>query len=301
MSVIRHDQGTLDLDSALLIEVVDEESNFSAAAQVRRDVNKAILAQLMKASRYEVHKMGLFDPVMALKQKIHAWESRAPSDVILDVSALPKRIFFPVLRWMLSSAVVKNLVVTYMKPERYTNEALAYNAREWAQIPTFVSNNLPPEPTIDGLVVGVGFLPFGLPELLKHHYHDLNAKINLILPFPSHPAAVQRAWEFIRQIDAETRLESEQIQRVSADDLSGCFSRLDRVTQGGARRTIYAPYGPKPHSIAMCLQAIKTDGEVYYTQPSYYHPEYTTGVQLEQSRPAGLGYVLKWNGQNLYS
>lgn len=303
LSVLRHNQDTLDIDSALLFEIVDEASEFSDRAKLRRDANRTRLGGLVSSSMCDVHQMGLFDPIVSLKQKIGSRESQSPSNVILDVSALPKRVFFPTIRWLLANPAIDNLLLTYMKPERYTTEALAYNAREWAQLPTFVSSNLPPDPPVARLVVGVGFLPFGLPELLKHHYHDLRAKISLVLPFPSHPAAVHRAWEFIRQIDAETRLDSaEQIQRVSADDLVGCFDRLNRITQNGLQKTVFAPYGPKPHSVAMCLHAISTASEVYYTQPAYYHPDYTTGIQLDEvSKPAGLAYLVKWEGQNLYS
>lgn len=302
LSVLRHGQDTINVESAYLLEIVDEESDFSEPARIGREANRARLEMLIGDFRKEVSKMGLLDPVISLKQKMNQWAMRAPKNVVLDVSALPKRVFFPLIRWLLENSAIENLVITYMKPDRYTNEALAYNAREWAQLPTFVANNVPPDPPIEKLVVGVGFLPFGLPDLLKHHYHELSAKITLILPFPSHPTAVQRAWEFVRHIDAETRLETtEQIQRVDANDLAGCFDRLNRATRGGARKTVYAPYGPKPHSVAMCLHAISTGSEVFYTQPAYYHPEYTTGIRLENSKPAGHAYLIKWNGHNLYS
>ena len=37
----------------------------------------------------------------------------------------------------------------------------------------------------------------------------------------------------------------------------------------------------------MCLHAVETGSEAFFTHPAYYHPEYSTGIKMNGIVPAG--------------
>ncbi|WP_353163509.1 hypothetical protein [Salinisphaera shabanensis] len=154
-----------------------------------------------------------------------------------------------------------------------------------------------PSPT--QVIVGVGFVPYGLPELLKHDYKESN--VALIFPFPPGPPQVQRNWEFVHEIEKIVPLKDERaIKRINALDVPGCFDCIERLTNHGESLAVLAPYGPKPHALAMCLAAIKHGYDVYYTQPRYYNSQYSTGVAENCGVDANYAYAIKLRGEKYY-
>ncbi len=204
------------------------------------------------------------------------------------------------IKLLVESGIINNLVATYTIPEKYFDGNLAEEPMPWAHLPMFqrvVENFAHEKPR--NAIIGVGFLPFGLAELLKGDYQ--NVRINLIFPFPPGPPNYQRTWEFVRNIEAHYPLSRDnQIIRVDALDTSACYQNLCTITDNGNDVSIFAPYGPKPHSLAMCLFAINYNCDVYYTQPRVYHPDYCTGIKEIDDIPATYAYCLKLNGRNLY-
>jgi hypothetical protein len=303
LSTIRHQGVSFNLAHAAFLDIVDEPSKFSVASKLRRDGSRILFEAAVPVANREIHEFSLFDPFKRLKSLVDTWTNNPlAKNVILDVSAMPEKFFFPIVRWLLESPAVKNIVVTYMLPEQYTQEDLAYDARDAGQLNTFTYSGPQPEPTIQNVIVGVGFLPFSLPEWLKKTYKDTNTvKVSLILPFPSAPSNIRKGWEFVRRIEATVKLaDDRQIPRVDANDLSACFDRIQTITNFGLTPTVFAPFGPKAHSVAMCLQAIKMKAEVYYTQPTFYHPEYSTGIKMDGAVPFGYAYAIRLNGRDLY-
>lgn len=302
LSMLRHSEHSFALCHAAFLEIVDELSEFHDESEARREKNKFLWQNAVAGYSNECHKYGLLDPLRRLQKLVDEWVSgEFKKNVILDVSCLPERFFFPILRWLLASPDVENLVVTCMWPERYTEQDLAYNAQDWAYIPTFGTPSEASAKTVKRVVVGAGFLPFSLPDWLKKDYNDRSIEVSVLFPFPAPPTNVRRAWEFVRQIELDVNLRDErQLARVGVNDLAGCFDRIDNFTRGGSVCTVFAPYGPKAHSVAMCLQAIKMGAEVFYTQPTFYHPEYTTGIKLDEGVPDGFAYAVRINGKSLY-
>lgn len=302
LSIFKHCGSLLSLNACACLEIVDCVSKFTEECSRRRDATRAMWEHLVPPSKRELHAFGLTDPIKPVQKLAEGWMGRPQAkNVILDVSAMPERYFFPLLRWLLDSQAIDNLIVTYMLPEKYTSNELAYDAGDWAQLPTFIGND-DDNDGIDRVIVGVGFVPFSLPEWLKKTYLDRNrAEVFLLFPFPSAPANIRRAWEFVRQIEVSLPLKDEdRIVRVAANDLSGCYDRIQLLTKKGARRAVFAPYGPKPHSVAMCLHALRTESEVFYTQPTHHDPEYSTGILMQDGLPAGFAYAIRLNGRNLY-
>lgn len=303
LSIFKHCGSSLSLGACACLEIVDEDSGFSGECKRRRDATRAMWEYLVPSDKRELHTFGLMNPVKPVQTLAKGWMAGPHAkNVILDVSAMPERFFFPLLRWLLESQAIDNLIVTYMLPEKYTSNELAYDAGEWAQLPTFVGGDDDDENHIERVITGVGFVPFSLPDWLKKTYLDrTQAEVFLMFPFPSAPANVRRAWEFVRQIEVSLPLKDEsRIVRVAANDLSGCYDRIQLLTKNGTRRAVFAPYGPKPHSVAMCLHALKTNSEVFYTQPTHHHPEYSTGILMQDGLPAGFAYAIRLKGRNLY-
>lgn len=302
LAMLGHRNQSFNLAHAAFLEISEQQSEFQAQSEDRRERNRKKWHAEMHGYSCELLSYDLLEPLMRLQRQVTEWTSgQFKKSVIIDVSCLPERYFFPMIRWLLSSDQVKNLIVTCMSPEKYTEEELAYNPQEWAHIPTFGPTSLGNVKPLKSVVVGAGFLPFGLPEWLKKDHTKSDIQVSILFPFPAPPANIKRSWEFVRQVEVGLRLRDEaQLARVNVNDTSGCFDRIDRMTRRGTIGAVFAPFGPKAHSIAMCLQAIKMNAEVLYTQPTYYHPEYTTGIKIEDGLPAGFAYAIRVNGHKFY-
>ncbi len=225
-----------------------------------------------------------------IKDLSHLWKE-GNEDVILDVSSLPKRFFFPLLKELVLSRTVSNIIVTYTTPEQYTEEKLSENYADWAHLPSFAGKY--DRQPFDIMIVNVGYSPMGLQSEVDQGNPGL--PIKLIFPFPAPLRSVQRAWEFVRRLQKIRGLEGFDIYLTEARDVSDAFDRLLSLTDNGSLKSILAPFGPKPISVAMCLFAVLTDSVVSYSQPTVYHPDYSAGINQI------YGYWLRLNGADLYN
>ncbi len=98
-------------------------------------------------------------------------------NVILDVSSLPKRVFFPVVKRLLQSRDVRNLVAVYTIPDKYSEEELVEDSQLWTYLPTFS----PPddEPKDKLLIVGLGYEPLSIEHATE------GKDLSLDISFPS--------------------------------------------------------------------------------------------------------------------
>lgn len=280
------------------IEVVDPPSEYSVAAEAKRTANSAALSTLM-GSTVQRAPIDLF----AREEVIANWIERSvvcSPRVVLDISCLPKRFFFAALKMALMSEHVKDLIVLYTPAGDYpAADHMAQQPRDWRSLPFFGSESFP-DPKFDVAIVGVGFLPFGLPDLLKSGLDG--AKPHLLFPFPASPSTVRKTWDFVRQINSTLALSEEnQIIRVNGMDASDTFDHICWLTQQGELNALFAPYGPKPMSLAMAIYAAATGSPVFYTQPRTYHPDYSTGWRISPTgAPEVTAYCVKLDGRTLY-
>ena len=285
------------LKDVFFIEVIDPlESEYSSEAKSKRDKQRSEEKKLFRDA--QIVEMGLHDPVVQIKKQVDIYLESSGENLIVDISSFPKKYFFPILKFVLKSPKIKNLLVTYTIPEHYYKGRLAENPMDWDYLPTYqcIANS---EKQVVHAIVGVGFLPFTLPELLKQDYS--NAEVHLVFPFPPGPPNYQRTWDFVRQIEATCHLKDDcHIIRVDMLDMPGCYKHICNLTDEGKERTIFAPYGPKPHSLAMCLFAITHDSDVYYTQPRYYHPGHSSRMKYLDNSPETYAYCIKLNGSSFY-
>lgn len=290
----------LNLSGGGFVEIHDEASTFLDETTRRIEYNRLIIGSVAPAA-FEIFEIGLLDPLMPLRNKILSWISKSGGNVVLDVSAFPERFFFPIIRWLVESAAVRSLVFTYMLPQTYTKEDLGYDARDWAHLPTFISDDAPDGEGLQRVIVSVGFVPYSLPEWLKKTYENSRYTIHLMLPFPAAPSRLGRTWEFVRLIENGLPVSDDRrIIRVSPMDLNGVYHRIDAITQNGSHPAVFAPYGPKTHCVAMCLHAVKHSSAAFVTQPTYYHPQYSTGIAMHNGVPSGHAYAIRLNDKDYY-
>ena len=244
---------------------------------------------------------------------------QSPSDVILDVSTMPKRYFFPLLTRLCESNHVRNLIVTNTAPLRY-GDVLAGDADNWMLLPLYEGDPINESPDVT-LIVGVGYHPLNIQEILEEN-KSRRVEIKLLFPFPSiHPGFIHN-WKFVEHINkhrprsaGSNDASDIDIIRVPVGDVSLTFDRLLQQTQDGYMSSlILAPYGPKPMSLAMCLLGVArrakginpdTDApnlptKIGYTQPSWYHPDYSSGFRTTDGMPDVTAFCVRLNGRDLY-
>lgn len=277
-------------------EIVDIDSEYSSAAMIKRqkNLNKLLSNGVLKRDITEIC-------LLASEDTIATWIEEFlnnTSKVIIDISSFPKRFFFPAIRLLIKQSKIEDLLVTYTLPESYHSGNLAEQPSDWRALPLFGPEEYP-DPKYEIAAIGVGFLPFGLPDLLKSEYNS--AKPHLFFPFPASPSSNSKTWEFVRQIESSIQLEtSDQLIRVNGLDPSDTFDHICYLTENNRKKVLLAPYGPKPMSLGMALYATLTESPVYYTQPKIYHPDYSTGISTKNGRPEIYVYCLKLGGRNLY-
>lgn len=243
--------------------------------------------QKLKESIEELKKAGvkdgqiievlLHDSINKFIDPLSEFLESSNGNIILDISSQPKRFFFPILKIIMKYSQLNNFIVCYTKPEKYAGGELSWDPADWSHIPMFMAKEYRNVET-DLAIIGVGFVPLGLPDLLIGQYK--NAEVKLLFPHPPGPPNYQRNWDFVRRIvSSYPRLSINDMQRVHALDMSDAFDKLCQITNNGIYKSILAPYGPKPVSLAMALFAIEEGVPVYYTQPSYYAPDYSSGIK----------------------
>lgn len=219
----------------------------------------------------------------------------AGASLILDISSLPKRFFFPILRTLVASARVRNLLATYTSPASYADDAPLYEDIEpWKAMTGFGGSRNNPELWI----VSVGFLV----ESLKQYVGDNSReKMKLLIPFPAPLSALRRTWQSIASLEQGLSDDRFEKYRVDTLDMSAAFDRIRSLAGHQPKTLAFAPFGPKPTSAAMCLYAIQQDSSIHYPQPTIYHPNYSMGIRRDDPATAVSAYWIKHEGESLYA
>jgi hypothetical protein len=285
------------IDTASLVEIIDVESEYSELALKKREKNKDTFESL-GFGEGSIKKVNLLEAEEEIFNWIEDCIGKNPK-VVLDISSLPKRFFFPAVKILLRSLYVEDLIVVYSIPIRYYSGNLAERPSDWRALPLFGSQQYP-DPKYNLAIVGAGFLPFGLPDLLKYGF--MEAKPHLFFPFPASPSTYTKTWEFVRKIESSLSLNgNDQLAHVNALDPSDTFDHINWLTKRGELTALFAPYGPKPMSLGMAIYATITSSPVFYTQPRVYHPDYSIGIKIDaDGHPLVYGYCLKLNSRNVY-
>ncbi|MDT3776694.1 hypothetical protein PJI16_03860 [Nitrospira sp. MA-1] len=214
-----------------------------------------------------------------------------PITLWIDISCMPKRFFFLLIKLALRHPTIDNLLATYTQPRpgHYTVDRLAEDPGPVKELPGFGVMGEEPKT----LVVAVGFESLGLSQLIDE-FKDKDYRIIVLLPFPPGQPYSRRIWETVHDVGVE--VSEPLIKRVDAIDALGTQQLLLETLQDSnpTNPAGLAPYGPKPVSLGMCLYAIQTGSPVFYTQPRVYHPDYTIGIG------ESWGYYLKLRGGEVW-
>lgn len=280
-------------------EIIDQPSEYFDECKTKRELIKDKFLSTYGHDK-DIKKHYLLESSEIIVECVSDFIESSGDSVILDITSFPKRFFFPIVKILLDEKKFKNIIVTYTVPEKYHEGELAQDPDDWQHIPLFMPVEYP-EPETDLAIVGIGFLPFGLPDLLKDNYSNVDVK--LFFPFPPGPPNYQRTWEFVRKIEKPQGHESanQQILRINAVDVSDTYNHILSLTNNSNKNVIFAPYGPKPLSLAMCIYACKTGSPVFYTQPHYYHPDYSTGIKIIDGEKQTFAYCIRLNDIDYYS
>jgi hypothetical protein len=210
--------------------------------------------------------------------------------IVLDITALPKRYFCFFLRRLLTSHAVKNIIITYTEAgeEGYTTQHLAEDVMSPDTFPGFAGSLRNDQAD---LVVSVGFEVLGLRSLIVSLQREAQRDLRMILPFPAPIETVRRQWNTLRKImeNDPNNLRKSNVPIVATWDTELVYRTLTRWRSDEILLSL-APFGPKPHPLAMALFAIKYDASLWYTQPKVYHYDYTRGIG------ASWWYAVKWRG-----
>jgi len=245
----------------------------------------------------------LLADVDSIREMVDAFIAKAGPRIILDITAMPKWWFFPVIRFLMANDKIKTLIVTYGSATDYATD-LSAHPRPLGPLPTFGGTDYVRGP--QELIVGIGFVPLGLADL----YTDDIERVRYLFPFPPGPPYFLRNWGFLREL--QTRIvhrnsQSDDRWHVHMYDCPSVFDALTRFTGCGERTSVLAPFGPKTISLSMCLFALAVEAAggdpipVLYTQPQRYALDYTKGIKMVDGRPDIRAYCLRLNGKNLYT
>lgn len=291
------------LDRPHLVQILDgdkiHESEERKALQKRKSEIQARLG-----NRYSTGEAYLMDSLDRIEEVREA-ALGASENVIIDISSMPKRWFFPLVRSMVNADYTRNVVAVYTSGTGYAKE-LAFNPESARSIPGFPTTD--DRDSHEYAFVGVGYQAMSMLSL----FNDERAnRIQMLFPFPPGPPGMNRNWSFVENFERVIKQEGAargllEYVHVNALDVSQSFDALAGLTERGTRTSFLAPYGPKPMSLAMCLFASAADMHalpdvpVYYTQPKRYALNYTAGVATYDGRPNINAYALKLSGKALY-
>jgi len=291
--------GTKKIGKKLFFRITDKLSIYTEKAAEKTEAHR-VVGHAFGLRDAEIHDLNIMFPAGVAVATVNKFLSESKGNVILDISCLPKKLFFLCLKLILASKNVKNLIVTYSIPESYTQEPLALDTDPLSTLPLFGPTD-PREPDPQVIIIDVGYLPFDLKALRAQFSSRIPEKI--LFPFPPGPPSFQRNWRFLLDIfgEAETEVIPEPI-RVDARDVSYAFDVIDDITSGGTLRACLMPFGPKPHSLAMALHLIRpgNKNQAQYTQPKAYHHDYSIGIKRMAGIPEVYGYCIKLNNKSLY-
>jgi hypothetical protein len=240
----------------------------------------------------KTESFGILDPAT---DWLGCFDGIRTDSVIFDISSMPKRFFFPLLKRLLNTDAVRNLVVCYTTPATYDSGPLSGDPEDWDILPGFrTQDDETQKLAAKRLVVNVGFMPEGLLEHLGED--DPEAFVHFLVPFPAPARILQRTWASVaRLVGDPSHSINHCFWRTAPQDMPEAYDRLVSLSSAGQHPLSLAPFGPKPISAAMCIYAAQTGMPVYYSQPKTYAPGYSTGISKV------LGYWVKHGGTNLYA
>ena len=217
---------------------------------------------------------------------------RTPQDhksVILDVTSFPKRYFCFLLKRLLLDPGVHNLLLTYTQPG--SSGYFLGHLAEAPLHPDYLPGFSPSAETgaDDTLVISVGFETQTAKTLQPIYSERSHPK--LLMSFPPNGSWSRRQFRSVREmVTLPQHVNLANVKVVAAWDVSTAYNALKNWYSECNGGITFAPFGPKPHTMAMALLAMQLNVGMLYTQPQSYRPDYSVGSGHSWS------YLAKWAG-----
>nr|WP_306267019.1 hypothetical protein [Pararhizobium sp. IMCC3301] len=289
--------------SQLVFEIYDPLSISTDVIEQRTLENREFIGGFRFADQNFI-RQGLMEPFRNYEGALRDFLTAiGGQNLIVDITSLPKKVYFFLTKLLFHEFTQpRNIVFTYAEAERYSDQPLAANPDPWEALPGFRVS--PRDETDRSVVVGIGYEPLGLPDLVDSGKFD-EAQMTFLFPFPAQADRVVRNWRFIRGIFPNADSDRLSIKRVDGINVPEVYQTLSGIGEDGQHGLTLAPFGPKPVSLAMALYAARnsnapTQTGVYYTQPTYYNPNYSHGIKKIDGHSALNTYCIKLSGQLLY-
>ena len=295
----------VNISDLLMFRIADSRGSrfFAMSVELTGTHRDLLLREGVSPQVFREHQ--LLEPFGGIQSEIDGFlDGCVGQNLMFDISSMPKKLFFFVVkRAMQRRSQFDNIIAVYSEPESYSSEPLAENPQQWSTLPGFDGPRRLPERQMRRIVIAMGFEPLGLPDLVVQG-EFAGVGTHLLFPFPTPPDRIRKNWEFARDLfpNPTASLEFRHVDGLNVPDV---FDVLSTIGAGGQTQLTLAPYGPKPISLAMALYAGRHDAgqnatAVYYTQPTAYHPQYSTGVRMIGGQAGIHCYAIKRLGQFLY-
>lgn len=281
----------MKLNRATIFRIADPASRFTDEVERLTDKREKIIRQALPKA--QVIRAGLLAEISTWNDAINCAMPDSQS-VILDVTALPKRIFLFLLARLLARDTLKDLIVCYTRAGTYPEGPLCQDFNPIEAIPAYsrISSK-----KAEALVVGVGYVGFDIDELIKQVQPP---RLNFLFPFPPGSPAARRNWGLLRKL-IPSGLALPIIQRIHAMDMFAAYDWLCSLGNDVNGCIDMIALGPKPHSIAMGMayRRLGDNAQILYAQPRTYRPDYSVGIGRDvNGRPDIFAYCLRRDGIN---
>ncbi|WP_266160393.1 hypothetical protein [Dyella silvatica] len=281
----------MKMNRAAIFRVADPPNRFTEEIEGLTDDREKRISQALP--RAEVIRSELLAEVGSWNDAINHALPNCQS-VILDVTALPKRVFLFLLARLLAKETLKDLIVCYARAGTYPEGPLCQDFNPIEAIPSYSRISSKKAET---LVVGVGYVGFDIDELIKQVQPP---HLNFLFPFPPGSPAARRNWGLLRKL-IPSGLASPIIQRIHAMDMFAAYDWLCSLGGDVDNCVDMIALGPKPHSIAMGMayRKLGDNAQILYAQPRTYRPDYSVGIGRNVNGEVEIfAYCLRRNGVN---
>ncbi len=287
--------GTNSCLSVHLLQINDPKDGWpNYSGQIQRRIRDNVRRLQTTSTKYHRDELDLLANDGEILSYYQQWEQNiATETVVLDITAFPKRYFCLILKRLILSNKVRQVIVTYTMagPSGYATGHLSEDPMSCDNLPGFAA---PAPPRGDTLVVAVGFEELNIRGLVQT-YRNRKRQTKVLMAFPSSLDVMRRQFRTFREMVAGEidYVNKDNVEIIAAWDAEYVYRVLLQWSRNSNGLTL-APFGPKPHTLGMTLFAVENDSGMYYSQPKSYNPNYSQGSGDT------YGYVVKWEGIPCY-
>lgn len=164
----------------LVFEIKDPLSVSTDEIERKTAENRAYVTSLGFEDQ-SISAHGLIDPFSGYERALREFLTKiGDQSLIIDITSLPKKIYFFLTKLLFGEFnQPRNVVFTYAEPNVYSDKPLAENPDPWEALPGFRIS--PRDEGNRKVVVGIGYEPLGLPDLVDSGRFD-ETQMNFLFP-----------------------------------------------------------------------------------------------------------------------